>query len=206
MHTSIGKAPFEIIEGRPKLPLIVKMLENVFAIDEYSRDFKESFQKIKGSISIAQKRQKAAVDKHKKHLVFKENNWILLKSPKARLRHTTGKGTNGRPMGHQNYYAKLAKRYYGPFQVWKPINETTYRLKFPSTWLIHNAFHVSLLKPYKEEPPNEPIIEQPPEFEDQDEILQRESILCHKDKVLRSGKTIHKYLLKFKNYPFEDAR
>ena len=51
VHTSIGKAPFEIIEGRPKLPLIVKMLGNVSAADEYSRDLKESFQKIKGSIS-----------------------------------------------------------------------------------------------------------------------------------------------------------
>ena len=81
-------------------------------------------------------------------------------------RHTMGKGTDGRPMGHQKYYAKLAKRYYGPFQVLKPINEATYRLSLPSTWLIHNAFHVSLLKPYKGEPPKEPIIEEPPELKD----------------------------------------
>ena len=76
----------------------------------------------------------------------------------------------------------------------------------PSTWLIHNAFHVSLLKPYKGEPPKGPIIEEPPEFDDKEEILQLESILCHEDKVLRSKKIIHKYLVKFKNYPFEDAR
>ena len=109
-------------------------------------------------------------------------------------------------MGHQKYYAKLAKRYYGPFQILKPINETAYRLKLPNTWLIHNAFHVSLLKPYKGEPPKEPIIEEPPEFKEQEEILQPESILCHEDKVLRSGRTIRRYLVKFKNYPFEDAR
>ena len=59
VHTSTRKAPFEIIEGRPKLPLIVKTLEKVFATDEYSRDLKESFQNIKDTISIAQKRQKA---------------------------------------------------------------------------------------------------------------------------------------------------
>ena len=120
IHTSTGKAPFEIIEGRPKLPLIVKTLGHVFAADEYSRDLKESFQKIKDSISIAQKRQKVAADKHRRNLIFKENDWVLLKFPKARLRHTTGKGTNGRPTGHQKYYAKLAKRYYGPFQILKP--------------------------------------------------------------------------------------
>ena len=31
IHSSMGKAPFEVIEGRPKLPLIVKYLGNVFA-------------------------------------------------------------------------------------------------------------------------------------------------------------------------------
>ena len=34
IHTSTRKAPFEIIEGRPKLPLIVKMLGHVFAANE----------------------------------------------------------------------------------------------------------------------------------------------------------------------------
>ena len=33
LHTSTGKTPFEIIEGRPKLPLMVKYLSNVFAMD-----------------------------------------------------------------------------------------------------------------------------------------------------------------------------
>ena len=32
VHTSTGKAPFEIIEGRPKLPLIVKTLGKVIAV------------------------------------------------------------------------------------------------------------------------------------------------------------------------------
>ena len=87
----------------------------------------------------------------------------------------------------------------------KPINETAYRLSFPSTWIIHNAFHVILLKPYKGEPPKEPIIEELSKFEEQGEILQPEGILQHEDKVLRSKKTIRKYLVTFKNYPFEDA-
>ena len=81
-----------------------------------------------------------------------------------------------------------------------------YRLKLSSTWLIHNAFHVNLLKPYKGEPPKEPVTKKPLEFEGQEEILQPESILRHEDKLLRSGKVIRQYLIKFKNYPFEDAR
>ena len=118
------------------------------------------------------------------------------------MRHTTGKDWQGQPTGHQRYYAKLAKRYYGPFQVLRPINEVAYKLKLPTHWQIHNAFHVSLLKPYKGEPPKEPVIEDPPDFEGQKEILQPESIIHHEDKVLRNGKVIRKYLIRFRNYPF----
>jgi hypothetical protein len=46
--------------------------------------------------------------------------------------------------------AKLAPRRYGPFQVTKAISRTSFRLKLPSTWKIHNVFHRSLLTPYKE--------------------------------------------------------
>ena len=115
IHTSTGETPFEIVEGRPKLSLMVKCLSNVFAADEYSRDLIESSQKLKNAISIVQYKQKLAVDKYRQALVFKENDWVLLRFPKACLNVTTGKGTQGRPTGHQKYYAKLAKRYYGPF-------------------------------------------------------------------------------------------
>ncbi|MCO5551732.1 hypothetical protein L7F22_005236 [Adiantum nelumboides] len=69
------------------------------------------------------------------------------------------------------------------------INSTTaYQLKLPSHWPIHNAFHVSLLKAYKGDPPQEPILDDPPEFEGPEEILQPEHIIRHEDKVLRNGK------------------
>ncbi|MCO5592411.1 hypothetical protein L7F22_046414 [Adiantum nelumboides] len=181
VHTSIGKAPFEVIEGRPKSPLLLKVHGKIFAADEYSRYLKESFQKMKEAISISQQKQKAAANKHKRALAFKENDWVLLKFPKTRLRHTSGKN----PRRHQKYYAKLAKRYYGPFQILKPINEMAYQLKLPNHWLIHNAFHVSLLKPYKGEPPSEAITEDPPEVE---EVLQPESILRHEDKKKKDSK------------------
>ncbi|MCO5594306.1 hypothetical protein L7F22_048335 [Adiantum nelumboides] len=184
VHTSTGKAPFDVIEGRSKSPLLLKVHWKIFAADEYSRDLKESFQNIKEAISISQQKQKAAANKHRRALAFKENDWVLLKFPKARLRHTSGKN----PTGHQKYYAKLAKRYYGPFQILKPINEMAYQLKFPNHWLIHNAFHVSLLKPYKGEPPREAIMEDPPEVEDQEEVLQPECILRHEDKSMSSAR------------------
>ena len=86
------------------------------------------------------------------------------------------------------------------------INEMAYRLKLPESWQIHNAFHVGLLKPYKGQPPTRSVQEDPPAFEEGEEILQSESILRHEDKVLRNGKILCKFLVKYRNYPYEDAR
>ena len=69
-------------------------------------------------------------------------------------------------------------------------------MKLPEHWQIHNAFHVSLLKPYKGVPPSAPIEEDPPEFDEMEEIIRPERILKHEDKVLRTGKTLRRYLVK----------
>ena len=182
------------------------MHQKIFAADEYVRDLQASFQKIKDAIQESQQKQKRAADKHRRFLAFKEDDWVLLKFSKARLRHTTGKDWQGMHSGHQKYYAKLARRYYGPFQIQERINETTYRLRLPSSWHIHNAFHVSLLKPFKGTPPTEPLEEEPPKFDELEELLQPEAILRHEDKILRNGKVLRKYLIKFKNYAFDDAK
>ena len=115
VHTSTGKVPFEIIKGRPKLPIILKPHDKIFAADEYVCDISVAFEKIKEAISRAQNKHKRAADKHRRSLVFKEDDWALLKLSTARLSHTTGKNWQGKPTGHQKYYMKLAKRYYGPF-------------------------------------------------------------------------------------------
>ena len=106
VHSSIGKSPFEIIEGKPKPPLMLKVKNNIFVVDEYVRDIKESFQKIKEAIFASQHKQKRAVDKHRRLLEFNINDWVLLKFSKARLRQTIGRDWQGEPIGHQKFYAK----------------------------------------------------------------------------------------------------
>ena len=46
--------------------------------------------------------------------------------------------------------AKLAPRCYGPFPITRVISCTSYQLKLPPQWKIHNIFHATLLTPYKE--------------------------------------------------------
>ncbi|MCO5610884.1 hypothetical protein L7F22_065126 [Adiantum nelumboides] len=193
----------KVIEEWPQ-PKNLHELRSFIGMCAYYRRFIEKFSVIAGPLHDLTKKE--AADKHRRHLDLKEDDCVLLKFPKARLQHTTGKDRQGTPNGHQKFYAKLAKRFYGPFQILQKINPTAFRLKLPDHWHIHNAFHASLLKPYKGTPLAAPIEEDPPEFDEMEEILRPEKILKHEDKVLRTGKILRRYLVKFANYPDEDAR
>ncbi len=57
--------------------------------------------------------------------------------------------------------AKLAPKCYGPFLVTAAISHTSYCLKLPPQWKIHNIFHASLLTPYKETPEHSPNFPEP---------------------------------------------
>ena len=46
--------------------------------------------------------------------------------------------------------SKLAPRRYSPFSITRVVSHTTYQLKLPTQWKIHNVFHTTLLTPYKE--------------------------------------------------------
>ena len=86
------------------------------------QDIGIAFDKFKESIHLAQQRYKKASYNHKKPLEFKDDDWVLLWSTKAQLKHTTVKNSKGEHNRHQNYYMKLTKRYYGPFQILSRIN------------------------------------------------------------------------------------
>ena len=56
----------------------------------------------------------------------------------------------GRNLTTTHPTVKLALRRYGPFPVTRVISRTTYQLKLPPQWKIHDVFHATLLTPYKE--------------------------------------------------------
>ncbi|MCO5548387.1 hypothetical protein L7F22_001844 [Adiantum nelumboides] len=197
IHSSTGKAPFEVIYGKPHLPPILLTKDKIFAADEFVRDIEAAYSQVKRAITRFQEKQKKAVDKHRRRLDLQLGQYVLLKFPKARLkkqRQAKGK------------VVKLLTRYYGPFKIIDKVNDVTYRLDLPSTWNIHNAFHISLLRIYQGNLPSELPSPEPPEVEDQEEILVPEQIIHHQDRILKSGSVHRKYLLKFKNYSPLDAQ
>ncbi|MCO5560540.1 hypothetical protein L7F22_014155 [Adiantum nelumboides] len=157
VHTSTGKASFEIVEGGKKVPPILQTKDKIFEADKYVQNTDEAYRKIKLALEKTQSKQKKAVDRHCRELV---------------LRKIKGK---------QRLFPKLGMRYYGPFQVCDKISDVAYRLKLPEGWMIHNAFHVSLLRPFVGYVPEDMVPEEQP-------------------KVARHN------LVKFKNYSPMDAK
>ncbi|MCO5589007.1 hypothetical protein L7F22_042971 [Adiantum nelumboides] len=196
VHTSTGKAPFEIVEGGKKVPPTLCTKDKIFEADHFVEDLATSFVKIKEALQKSQERHKKAADKHRRQMDLKEGDWVLLKFEKARLRKKKGK---------ERLYPNLSMCYYDPFQIIERINEVSFRLQLPETWKIHNAFHASLLRPFKGEVPEDTIADEQPEVEETEEILQPEQILAHKERKMK-GKLVRKYLVKFRNYPALDAK
>ena len=196
VHSSTGKAPFEIVEGAKKVPPILHTKDKIFEADRYVEGWEEAYKKVKYALEKSQAKQKRAADLHRRELLFEKNDWVLLRFEKARLRKRKGK---------ERFFPKLSMRYYGPFQVSDKISDVAYRLKLPENWKIHNAFHVSLLRPFIGDVPEDLVQEEQPEVEELDEILILEQILAHKDRKVK-GKVARRFLVKFKNYSPMDAK
>ena len=49
-----GRLHFEIVEGRPTVPPILRMKADIFAaVDEYVRDINDAFQKVRDAIKAS---------------------------------------------------------------------------------------------------------------------------------------------------------
>jgi Chromo (CHRromatin Organisation MOdifier) domain len=97
---------------------------------------------------------------------FQEGDQVWLENTNLKLSH---------PM------AKLGTRHSRPFKIIKVISLVVYHLELPPHWKIFNAFHTSLLTPYKErkehgenfpEPPPD-LIDDKPEYEIEEVLASR---------------------------------
>src|SRR5271169_3980254 len=99
------------------------------------------------------------------------------------------------------YHKKMKPKREGPFAITEVIGPVTYRLKLPLTWRIHNVFHATLLKPYKEtEVHGENFTRPPPDLIEGEEVYEIEEILNHR----RRGRGFQ-YYIKWRGYPISDA-
>ena len=99
------------------------------------------------------------------------------------------------------YHKKMAPKREGPFLITEVLGPVTYQLKLPKSWRIHNVFHATLLKPYKENDVYGQNYPEPlAEILDEEEVYEVETILNHR----RRGRGYH-YFVKWKGYPITEA-
>jgi hypothetical protein len=99
------------------------------------------------------------------------------------------------------YHKKMKPKREGPFEITDVLGPVTYRLRLPASWRIHNVFHATLLKQYKENDIyganyNQP----PPELLEGEEVYEIETILNHR----KRGRG-YQYYIKWRGYPISDA-
>lgn len=123
---------------------------------------------------------------------FHPGDWVLLRLQPYR------QSTLARRKSH-----KLARRFYGPFQILDRIGEVAYRLELPANVKIHNVFHVSKLKRFVGNP-NTEIRTLPDEFLNQHPLREPEAILTSRE-ILRHGKCFTEVLVHWKGQTTEDA-
>ena len=58
MHSSTGKAPFEIIEDGEKVPPILQTKDKIFEADCYVEDWEEAYKKVKYVLEKSQELNK----------------------------------------------------------------------------------------------------------------------------------------------------
>ena len=129
-NTTTKKAPFELIMG------------HIPQIHQSARPFKPPtvearMQQMKQACQEAKEALKKAADLEvlTRFEPYQQGDKVWLKGCNLTTTH---------PM------AKLAPRHYGPFPITWVISRTSYQLKLPPQWKIHNVFQPTLLTPYKE--------------------------------------------------------
>lgn len=194
-HESIKTTPFELVYGcSPRTPMhlavprpykeVVEYLDGdevlrrqhrsgnntrrgrAPAAERFTSQMQEAVVKARACLSAARDRQKLYADKNRRKVEYKVGDRVLLDTRNIKLKAV---GTR-----------KLLPKFIGPYTITKRINEVAFKLKLPhSLHLIHDVFHVSMFKLYKEDDERMPRPPQPVEIEGEFEF-EVEAILGHR--------------------------
>jgi len=198
-HGSTGFSPFYLNYGKEiRLPLDdalgdLRVCNNPTAADRI-RSLAESLEQAKINISKAQLKQGHYVDRHRREVLFKVGDRVLLSTEHLKLI-----GDNRTP--------KFSFKYIGPFPIARVVGSNAYELTLPPNMEIHPVINISRLKAYHDGFQSHPHRRQahhrpPPELikEDGAEVFEVEKILATRG---RGGRK--EYLVEWKGYPIWEA-
>ena len=191
-QASTSFSPFSVCYGmQPATPFsrALPSSGHVPAADSFVSELQNTMRAAKQAVHVAQARQAAAADRHRRADVkYAVGDIVLLDNQNLNLHVPC---------------PKLSSQYSGPFAI-TSVDGVNVTLQLPDTWQIHPTFHQSLVKPFYGQPPDE---EQPgpvPAADvDDPDVFEIEHI---RDKrVTGRGKNrLVQYLVKWKGYPESD--
>lgn len=152
----------------------------------YSHWMTQVHQKARSHLEKARERMKHWADKKRGTLpILAEGQLVMLNARHVKTR---------RPA------KKLDAKMLGPFRISKVISSSAVRLALPKTWRIHDAFHVSLIKPYRAgiqaRPDPDQVLREAPPIEGEYAVEEVENSM-----VNPQGKVL--YRVRWEGYPRE---
>lgn len=188
VHSSTGKAPFELIYGYiPEFQVSLNPNPKVPAADERLRLLKEAQEDARAALEITAERMKRFYDHGVANTPqFEIGDRVYLE----REKHPKGQPTS-----------KLAPKRDGPYEILEKVAPMNYRLKLTKRDKRHPIFHVDRLRPAKAAKvvPNREFPEPPPIVVDEEEEYEVEKVL---DSHVQNKK--FEYRIKWKGYPDSD--
>ena len=186
---SIRTTPFEMVYGKlPLTPISMdrRLRGNNPAADSLAERLQKNLHQAKTSLQAAQQRMRTHADRRRREVHFSEGQQVMLSARNIKLK---GVGT-----------PKLLPRWLGPFKITAMVGPVAARLELPTTALIHDVFHVSLLKHYRSDGRVQPP---PPTFVlDGQEEYEVERILAHRQRG-KGNAVKTEFLIKWLGYAVE---
>ena len=115
---------------------------------------------------------------------------------------------NAEHLPTQRASKKLDQRYYGPYEVMEAVGPSAYRIRILESWKTYNIFNKILLKLYyAPHYPRQKAIEKEKQDKQEGEAAENEYEVedLLDSRISKKGCGHLEYLVKWKNYPREDA-
>ncbi|KAL0551864.1 hypothetical protein IC582_010953 [Cucumis melo] len=194
-QATIGMAPFEALYGKCcRSPVCWgEVGEQRLMGPELVQSTNEAIQKIRSRMHTAQSRQKSYADVRRKDLEFEVGDKVFLKvAPMRGVLRFERRG-------------KLSPRFVGPFEILERIGPVAYRLALPpSLSIVHDVFHVSMLRKYVPDPSHVVDYEPLEIDENLSYVEQPVEVLAREVKTLRN-KQIPLVKVLWRNHRVEEA-
>ena len=141
-HTSTQLSPFEVLYGRKcRTPSSWGGPEDKLSLGpEMLKEMEDMVKRVRTNLKAAQDRKKSFADRRRRFKEYQVGDHVFVR---IQARRSTLQWSG---------CAKLAPRYFVPFQILARVGPVAYQLALPSHIRIHNVFHISVLKKYVYDP------------------------------------------------------